>query len=86
MPAAPGSAASKEASNSMSDNNEAKIQRRERYIEEARREAKLLSPEGQQTMQTVIDSYERADRHGARPRTREIRPPECPQTATAARR
>jgi hypothetical protein len=43
----------------MSDSTEAKIQRWERYIEEARREAKLLSPEGQQTMQTVIDSYER---------------------------
>jgi hypothetical protein len=43
----------------MSDSTEVKIQRWERYIEEARREAKLLSPEGQQTMQTVIDSYER---------------------------
>jgi hypothetical protein len=42
----------------MSDSNEAKIQRWERYIEECRREAKLLSPEGQRTMQTVIDSYE----------------------------
>jgi hypothetical protein len=45
-------------SNPMSD-SEAKIQRWERYIEECRREAKLLSPEGQRTMQTVIDSYER---------------------------
>jgi hypothetical protein len=43
----------------MSDSNEVKIQRWERYIEEARREAKLLSPEGQQTIQMVIDSYER---------------------------
>jgi hypothetical protein len=43
----------------MSDSTEAKIQRWERYIEECRREAKLLSPEGQRTMQTVIDSYER---------------------------
>ena len=43
----------------MSDDSEAKIQRWERYIEECRREAKLLSPEGKQTMQTVIDSYER---------------------------
>jgi hypothetical protein len=43
----------------MSDSTEAKIQRWERYVEECRREAKLLSPEGQRTMQTVIDSYER---------------------------
>jgi hypothetical protein len=43
----------------MSDSTEAKIQRWQRYIDEARREAKLLSPDGQQTMQTVIDSYER---------------------------
>jgi hypothetical protein len=48
-----------EVSNLMSDNNEAKIQRWERYIEECRREAKLLSPEGKITMQSVIDSYER---------------------------
>jgi hypothetical protein len=41
----------------MSD-SEIKIQRWERYIEECRREAKFLSPEGQQTMQTVINSYE----------------------------
>jgi hypothetical protein len=43
----------------MSDNSEAKIQRRERYIEECRREAKLLSPAGQKAMQAIIDSYER---------------------------
>jgi hypothetical protein len=43
----------------MSDNSEAKIQRWERYIEECRREAKLLSPEGQRTMQTVINAYEK---------------------------
>jgi hypothetical protein len=43
----------------MSDNSEAKIQRWERYIEECRREAKLLSVEGQRTMPTVIDSCER---------------------------
>ena len=42
----------------MSD-SKVKIQRWERYIEECRLEAKLLSPEGQRTMQTVIDSYER---------------------------
>jgi hypothetical protein len=41
----------------MSD-GEIKIQRWERYIEECRREAKLLSAEGQRTMQTVIDSYQ----------------------------
>ena len=43
----------------MTDDHEAKIQRWERYIEECRREAKLLSPEGQRTIQTVSDSYER---------------------------
>jgi hypothetical protein len=43
---------------SMSDDSEAKIQRWERYIEECRREAKLLSPEGQIAMQRVIESYE----------------------------
>ena len=43
----------------MSDSNEVKIKRWERYIEECRRETRLLSPEGQKTMQTVIDSYER---------------------------
>jgi hypothetical protein len=42
----------------MSDNSEAKIQRRERYIEECPRDAKLLSPEGQRTVQGIIDSYE----------------------------
>ena len=41
----------------MSDNIKAKIQHWEGYIEECRREAKFLSPEGQRTMQTVIDSY-----------------------------
>jgi hypothetical protein len=43
----------------MSESSEAKVQRWQRYIEECRREAKLLSAEGQRTMQTVIDSYER---------------------------
>jgi hypothetical protein len=43
----------------MTDSNEAKIERWRRYIEESRKEAKLLSPEGQRTMQTVIDGYER---------------------------
>ena len=43
----------------MSDSTEAKIQRWERYIEECRREATLLSPEGQIAMQRVIESYER---------------------------
>jgi hypothetical protein len=43
----------------MSEITEVKIKRWERYIEESRREAKLLSPEGQRTMQTVIDSYEK---------------------------
>jgi hypothetical protein len=42
----------------MSDSSEAKIQRWERYIDESRRELKLLSPEGQKAMQKVIDSYE----------------------------
>jgi hypothetical protein len=46
-------------SSSMSANNEAKIRRWQQYIEESRKEAKLLSPEGQREMQTVIDSYER---------------------------
>jgi hypothetical protein len=43
----------------MSDSTEARIQRWQRYIEECRQEAKFLSPEGQQTMQNVIDSYEK---------------------------
>jgi hypothetical protein len=47
-----------QGSSAISD-GEIKIQRWERYIEECRREAKLLSPEGQRTMQPVIDSYER---------------------------
>jgi hypothetical protein len=42
----------------MSD-NEAKIQRWQRCIEESRREARLLNPEGQRAMQTIINSYER---------------------------
>jgi hypothetical protein len=42
----------------MSDSSELKIQRWERYIDESRRELKLLSPEGQIAMQKVIDSYE----------------------------
>jgi hypothetical protein len=44
---------------SMSANNEAKIRRWQQYIEESRKEAKLLSPEGQREMQTVIASYEK---------------------------
>ena len=43
----------------MSDDSKVKIQRWEHYIGECRREAKLLSPEGQRTMRTVIDSYEK---------------------------
>ena len=43
----------------MSANNEAKIRRWQQYIEESRKEAKLLSPEGQREMQTVIASYEK---------------------------
>jgi hypothetical protein len=42
----------------MSDSSQAKIQRWERYIDECRRESKLLSPAGQIAMQKVIDSYE----------------------------
>jgi hypothetical protein len=42
----------------MSDNNETKIRRWERYIDECRRELKLLGSEGQIAMQKVIDSYE----------------------------
>jgi hypothetical protein len=42
----------------MSENSESKIQRWGRYIEECRRELRLLSPEGQIAMQSVIDSYE----------------------------
>jgi predicted lipid-binding transport protein (Tim44 family) len=56
QPMSRGSAATNEAS--MSDSSEAKIQRWERYIDESRRELKLLSPEGQKAMQKVIDSYE----------------------------
>ncbi len=43
----------------MSADDEAKIRRWEQYIEEFRKEAKLLSPEGQQELQTVIQSYEK---------------------------
>jgi hypothetical protein len=43
----------------MSTDNEAKIRRWEQYIEESRKEAKFLSPEGQQELQTVIQSYEK---------------------------
>jgi non-canonical (house-cleaning) NTP pyrophosphatase len=43
----------------MSTDNEAKIRRWEQYIEESRKEARLLSPEGQQELQTVIQSYEK---------------------------
>jgi hypothetical protein len=42
----------------MSDSSEAKIRRWERYIDESRRELKLLSAEGRKTMQKIIDSYE----------------------------
>jgi hypothetical protein len=43
----------------MSNNSEVKIRRWQKYIEECRQETKLLSPEGQREMQTVIASYER---------------------------
>jgi hypothetical protein len=43
----------------MSNNSEVKIRRWQKYIEECRQEAKLLSPEGQREMQKVIASYER---------------------------
>jgi hypothetical protein len=43
----------------MSNNSEVNIRRWQKYIEECRQEAKLLSPEGQREMQTVIASYER---------------------------
>jgi hypothetical protein len=43
----------------MSAENEAKIRRWQQYIEESRKEAKLLGPEGQRELQTVIDSYEK---------------------------
>ena len=42
----------------MSNNSEVKIRRWQKYIEECRQEARLLSPEGQREMQTVIASYE----------------------------
>jgi hypothetical protein len=43
----------------MSADNEAKIRRWEQYIEETRKEARLLSPEGQRELETVIHSYEK---------------------------
>ena len=43
----------------MSTDSEAKIRRWEQYIEESRKEAKLLSPEGQRELQTVIRCYEK---------------------------
>jgi hypothetical protein len=43
----------------MSADNEAKIRRWEQYIEESRKEARLLSPEGQRELETVIHSYEK---------------------------
>jgi hypothetical protein len=43
----------------MSADDEAKIRRWEQYIEEFRKEAKRLSPEGQQELQAVIQSYEK---------------------------
>lgn len=43
----------------MSKDYEVKIRRWEQYIEETRKEAKRLSPEGQQELQTVIQSYEK---------------------------
>jgi hypothetical protein len=43
----------------MSNSSEAKIQRWERYIDESRRELRLLSPDGQIALQKVIDLYER---------------------------
>jgi hypothetical protein len=42
----------------MSDSNKTKIERWQRYVEECRKEAKLLSPEGQQALQAVIYGYE----------------------------
>jgi hypothetical protein len=43
----------------MSDISGEKIRRWRLRIEECRIEAEALGPEGQRTMQTVIDSYER---------------------------
>jgi len=43
----------------MNTDSEAKIRRWQQYIEESRKEAKLLSPEGQRELQTVIASYEK---------------------------
>jgi hypothetical protein len=44
---------------SMSDISDEKIRRWRLRIEECRIEAESLGPEGQHTMQTVIESYER---------------------------
>jgi hypothetical protein len=43
----------------MSDNSEERIRRWRVRIEECRLESESLGPEGRQTMQTVIESYER---------------------------
>ena len=43
----------------MNTDSEAKIRRWQQYIEESRKKAKLLSPEGQRELQTVIASYEK---------------------------
>jgi hypothetical protein len=45
--------------NSMSDSSEERIRRWRLRIEECRIEAEALGPEGRQTMQSVIESYER---------------------------
>jgi hypothetical protein len=42
-----------------SEDSKVKIRRWQKYIEECRQEAKLLSPEGQREMQKVIASYEK---------------------------
>jgi hypothetical protein len=43
----------------MSDSGEERIRRWRLRIEERRIEAEALGPEGRQTMQSVIESYER---------------------------
>jgi hypothetical protein len=43
----------------MSDNSDEKVRRWRLRIEECRLEAESLGPEGRQTMQSVIESYER---------------------------
>jgi hypothetical protein len=45
--------------NTMKAGSKAKILRWQQYIEECRKEASFLSPEGKREMQTVIASYER---------------------------